>query len=92
MLIHFVQVAIDIFMYLVSYLCFFTLEKWPSVGDTLCTLAVLSFLVTRVYALGIPPRRAVWVLQLWWAYYVSDLIGLVGPSVQFISVQSLNRV
>ena len=34
-------------MYVVDWLCFLTLEKWPSVGDVLCVPAVHSPLVTQ---------------------------------------------
>ena len=33
----------------------------------------------KLYTLGVPPKRAVWVLLLGRAGYVGGLVGLVGP-------------
>lgn len=32
----------------------------------------------KLYALGVPPKKVVWVLPLWLADYVRGLVGLVG--------------
>ena len=42
-------------MYLVGWLHFLTLEKWPSVGAVLCIPAVVSPLVTRAMCSGVLP-------------------------------------
>lgn len=40
-------------MYLVHWLCFLTVEKWPFVGHILYVPVVFSLLVIR--AIGVPP-------------------------------------
>ena len=44
-----------LFLCLVGWICFLTLEKWPFEGDVLFA--------------RVPPMWAVWALLLWWADY-----------------------
>ena len=54
-------------------------QKCPALGDVLCVPAGLSPLVTKLFALGVPPREAIWVILLYWAGYGGGLVGLFEP-------------
>ena len=61
---------IFIAMFVVGWLNFLTVEKWPSVGDILCVPTTYSLLVTRATcSRGVPYVDWVVPLLLWWSDY-----------------------
>ena len=79
-------------MWQVSQLHFLTLEKWPSVLSVLGVIAMhFSLILQAIYTLGVPPKRAVWVLLLQQADSMSCLIDLVGPQSGWLPGSALCR-
>lgn len=64
-------------MYLVDWLYFLALEKWPFVGDIVRGLAAHCPLVINYILWGEPPMWVVWVLLLWQADCC--FVGVSGP-------------